>query len=551
MSEPRTYTLEDKQADAFDAFDRARLYHGELREIYRYFMPFRLPSVTQAPVSVSGIAPAEGDRRLQAIFDSTGPAAAFAFVSNMKADWMPAFDDFFKLQNGPLYVGQDAAQRNEALQNVTRVAHAMLAKVRLGADEMFSDLFAGTGAMYVKKGKRKGGPFAGIAVPTTEIALDNGPDGDTDRWFWRRKYKIRHLEQAWPDGKFSDAMAARMREKRGGLGVDNTVEVTQYTYWNPATEMFNLSVWCDLDQKCEFHTEQMRVTPWVTPRFLVVPGETMGRGLAHLGLPGVKTLNKARELALRAAAFALLGLWVRRNDGVFNPKTAVMAPGRMWKVAYADGPLKSISRLDIPANFDVSTIIIKDERDQLRRVLLDDEMPDLKDSVRTPTEIAGRMRRYERNRGGATTRLALELVTPLVQRTVDLMAQEGMLPKDLEVDQVLTEAVVAAPAASALKTDRVEKVTSWLQIMQGLFGPDIAALNAKVEEILPQIARDLGIDEKFIRSKTEAEQLKALIGAQVQKAVQQERDAQKAAPAAPPADETGPGQQYLNGGPLQ
>jgi hypothetical protein len=137
-------------------------------------------------------------------------------------------------------------------------------------------------------------------------------------------------------------------------------------------------------------------------------------------------------------------------------------------------------------------------------------------------------------------------VTPIVQRTVDIMAKEGLLPADLEVDQILTEAVVAAPAAAAQRTDKVERVVSWLQMMIGLFGPQAAALNAKIEEILPQIARDSGIEEKFIRSKTEAKQLQALIDQAVQAAVAQEREAAKGAPAAPaPAEPPAPGQEFL------
>ena len=540
MAEARKYELADKQQDASEAFDRARRYHGELQEIYKYFMPFR-QAVNERSPTTGG--PSEGARLSTALFDSTGPSAAYAFVANMKADWMPAFDDFFELKNGPLYQASDAAERAKALQLVTKVAHAQLIRVRSTADEMFADLFAGTGAMYLSKGDRRG-PIRGVAVPTSEIALDTGPWGDVERWYWKRAYRMRELDQLWPDGQFSDTLAKQMRENRNAKAV-----VTQYTYWDPKADMFKLCVWCDADMRNEFHSETLKVTPWVTPRMFVVPGEAMGRGLAHLGLPGVKTLNKARELALRAAAFALLGLWTRRNDNVFNPDTAVMSPGAMWKVAYADGPLATIKRLDVPHNFDISTVIINDEREQIRRVLLDDELPEVTDRVRSPTEIAGRMRRYDRNRGGATTRLALELVTPIVQRTVDLMAKEGQLPRDLDVDNILTQAVVSAPAAASQRTDKVERMVSWLQMMSGLFGPQIAALNAKVEEILPEMARNLGIEEKFIRSKTEADQLKSLIDQAVQQAVAQEREAAKGAPKQPePAPEEAPGQQYLNGG---
>lgn len=538
--EPGKYELKDKIQDADDAFTRVLPYHREINEIHKYFMPFRQPTSDRSTATGNTT---EGAKRTDVLFDSTGPSAAFAFVANMKADWCPAFDDFFKLQNGPLYLAEDAAQRNEDLQKVTRVAHAQLVHVRNRVDEMFSDLFAGTGAMMISKGDRRG-PIRGVAVPTTEIALIAGPWNDVDGVVWKRNYKTRHLEQMWPDGKFSDVIARAIKEKR-----NDNVQVTQYTYWDAKDEMFKLCVWSDLDKSCEFHSETLMTTPWVTPRQFVVPGEAMGRGLGHLGLPGVKTLNKARELALRAAAFALLGLWTRRNDNVFNPDTAVMAPGAMWKVAYADGPLKSISRLDVPHNFDISTVIINDEREQLRRILLDDELPEVADRVRSPTEIAGRMRRYDRNRGGATTRLALEFVVPLVQRTVDLIAKQGLLPKDLTVDQILTEAVVAAPAAAAQRTDKVEKVVSWVQMMAGLFGPNVVALNAQVEKIIPGLARDMGIDETYIRRATDAENLKMLIDQAVQQALQQQKQAEQAQPELPPpADAATMGQAYVNGG---
>ncbi len=533
---------EDRLQDTARMWERAQRYHRELQQIYRYFMPWRQATNERAPHAGG---PSEGDKITDYLFDSTSPSAAFAFMANMQADWMPAFDDFFKLVAGPLFPGSDEekATYNGQLETVTRIAHGLLPHVRLSANAMFADYFAGTGAMLISKGDRRA-PIRGEAVPTTELALDTGAWDDVERWLRKRTYKARQIEERWANGKFSDTMAARLKDNRNA-----DVEVSQYTWWDPKEEMFRLSVWCNLDIKAPFHNERLTVTPWVTPRFLVVPGEAMGRGLAHLGLPGARTLNKARELALRAAAFALLGLWTRRNDNVFNPDTAVMTPGAMWKVAYSDGPLKTINRLDVPHNFDIASVIIKDEREQLRRILLDDEMPELQDSVRTPTEIAGRMRRYERNRGGATTRLAMELIVPLVQRTVDLIAKDGHLPKDMKVDQILTQAVVAAPAAAAMRTDKVERVVSWVQIMAGMFGPQVAMLNAQIEDILPGIARDLGIEERYIRKKTKAEELKVLIDQAVAAEIEKFKAAEKGAPPMPPpAKPAEMAQQYVNGG---
>ncbi len=534
------YTLEDKKKDAAEAFNRARRYHAELREIHRWYMPFR--GVTTERASASGEA-SEGQSHTNHLFDGTGPSSAFAFVSNMKADWMPAFQDFFQLKNGPLYLAnaEAAAARAEQLQNLTRVIHGLTSRPRgTTTEEMFQDLFAGTGAMCLVAGDRNN-PIRGFSVPTLEIALDTGPYGDLERWFWKRNYKARHIPQMWPKAAIPLGLANLLRMNRNA-----DVEVTQYTYWDPNEKMFRLSVWTNIDNDAELWTEATRTSPWITPRLFVVPGESMGRGFAHLGLPFVKTVNKARELSLRAAAFALLGLWTRRQDGVFNEKTAAMVPGAMWKVGSNGGPQgPTIQRLDVPHNFDISTVVIKDERDQIRRVLLDDELPDINDKVRSPTEISGRMRRYERTRGGATTRLAFELVQPFVQRSVDILGELRLLPKDLVVDDILTQAVVSAPAATAQRTDKVDRMVSWLQMMTGLVGPQMTALNAKLEEILPEIGRDLGIDEKFIRRKTEMEQLKGLIDNAVQTALKAQKGViEPPQPAAPPPD---PAAQFTQG----
>lgn len=542
------YAFEDKRSDAKLAFDRARRYHAELKEIHRYFTPFRAPTSERSP-DTGGTS--EGGARTHQIYDGTGPSSAFAFVSNMKADWMPALQEFFKLQNGPLYVGNNAEDRAVALGKVTDVVHALTRKVRATViDQTFADLFCGTGHVVLQPGDRTREPIRGFAPPVLETAIEAGPYDDIERWFWQRRHKARHIERLFEkEIKVGQRLGALLRDSATR---DQDVTVVQYTYWDARSTSFRFCAWVEEGDQEAILEDEMMTAPWITPRMFVVPGEPFGRGLGHLGLPFVKTVNKARELALRAAAFALLGLWTRRNDGIFNPQTAKMVPGAMWKVASnASGGLgKSIERLDIPHNFDISTVIIKDEREQIRRVLLDDELPELTDRVRSPTEIAGRMRRYERNRGGATTRLAFELVAPFVQRSVDILAEHKLLPVDLRVDQILTEAAISAPAAAAQNTDKIERIVSWLQIMTGLVGPQMTALVAKVEEIMPEIGRYAGVDEKFVRRKTEAEMLKQLIEATVQqKIAAMKEEARNQPPAETPAGpEPVAAQPYLNGG---
>ncbi|MFA7504288.1 MAG: portal protein [Burkholderiaceae bacterium] len=528
----------DIKAHANEAFENARKYHQELDDIYKFYMPFRKSTSEQAPERGG---PSEGQSRTNEVFDGTGLSAAFNFAGTMQADWMPPFEDFFKLEPGPLIPEGDAKkQLSEELQKITQVVHGVLPRARVTAHEMMLDLFAGTGAMNMAAGE-DAEPVRARAVPPSELALEEGPWGDIWHIWWRRNRKFRDLEELWPKGKFSDTLWRAMKEDRSAARRSVT-SVTQYTYYDPKEKLWKLRVWSSHDAPEAFIWEEpFRTSRWVIPRFFKVPGETFGRGLAHLGLPFVKTANKTRELALRAAAFAILGIWMRRNDAVFNPDTAIFKPLAMWTVSSTGGPLgPTIQRLPVPQDFDVSSIVMQDERDQIRRVLLDDELPSEQDPVRSATEIAGRLRRYARNRGGTGSRIALELVTPIVRHTVEILEKTGKLPTNISIDQLLTQVTVTAPAAAAQRADKVDRAVSWIQMIVMLFGPQAAMLAAKVEELLPAMGRWLGVDETHIRSKAEAAQLQELMQQMV--AAQANAEAQA---STPPPD---PGQQLVNGG---
>lgn len=518
------YTLDKKRADAQDAFNNASRYHAEVRDIYSYFMPFREPTSERSNQGGAS----EGAKRTQKIYDGTGPAAAFAYIANMQADWLPMFEDIYTLESGPLWPGDgdEVSERNTNLQKIATVTNALLGPVKMTGNEMFADHFAGTGAILVTKGSKKRDPIRAQAVPIVELALQNGPYGKLDRWFWKKNYKARHLPEYWPDAKFENDLHRRIKS-----APNTDIEVIQYTYWSEVKETFVMCAWTNIGKTMLEDTNQ-RTSPWITPRGIVVPGEAHGRGLAHLGLPGVKTVNEARKLALKAAAFALLGIWIRRDDRVFNPATAKMKPGAMWKVASTGsagiGP--SIQRLDIPHQFDVSSIIINDERQDIRRVLLDDELPEVADRVRSPTEIAARGRRYDRNRGGSTVRMAHELIVPVAHRSIDVCEQLGLLPKQTQIDDVLTRCLVKSPAAAAQRAAKVERIVSYLQIIVGLFGPQAMMLAAEVETLIPELGRWMGVDEKWLRKKSGVQELKLMIAGLIAK-MQAEAQGQQEAPA--------------------
>ncbi len=526
-------TLKEAKERTADAWLRKRLYERQLREIFDYIMPYR------DPAGLYGVtAQTEGENRTDKVFDGTAIAASLRFAGRMQRELTPIFQDFFAIEAGPLMPdGDQKKQLTEAFQGVGKIANGVLASgsFHMKSHELFLDLFAGTGAMNIKAGDDYQ-PVRFQTVPITQIALDEGPDGDVWGVDWKREFRLGHLPTLWPQGQFSRDLKRAIKDSPR-----NKTTVHQNTHFEPSTRRHVLKVWREEgDDRELIWEEDFRTNPWITPRFFVVPGEVYGRGLAHLGLPSAKTTNKARELALLAAAFAVLGLWARRNDGVFNPDTARFEPLAMWQVATTGGPLgPTIQRLDVPHNFDISSFIIEDERQQMKMAMMDDALPPLAGAVRSPTEIVERMQLLNQDIGGVFGRLTLEIVSPLVQRVIEILESKGQLSTRITIDQLLTQIRVIAPIAAAQQAARVNSATNWLQLLVMLFGPQAALVFARVEELAPEMGRWLGVEERFIRSRTEISDWQKLIAG----TMAAERQA-----AAPEAASPSPEQQIVGGG---
>lgn len=531
--------VKDLKARVQEMREKRVLYDAQLRDIYDYILPFRDSTFDQAG-GASGGQKTEGAKRLDKVFDSTAPKAAFRFAGRMQQDLTPLFQPFFSLEAGPLIQGEDAKkQLTEKLQGLSSVVQGLLAgsSFHQRIHELYLDLYAGTGCMLIMPGDDVD-LVRFRTVPITEVSLDEGPFGDIWHVEWRRKFRYSDFPGMWPKAKFSDELAKRIKDSPRDKG-----EVSQYTYYDPADKQWCLVVWCHADRDdAILHKQHFRVCPWITPRFFVVPGEAYGRGPAHLALPGVKTLNKARELALYAAAFAVMGIFTRRNDGVFNPETARFAPNSFWTVAYNGGPLgPTIQRLDIPKDFDISSVVMQEERDQVRQALFDDALPPDAGAVRSATEIAERIKRYSTDFGGVSGRLTLELIKPLVQRIIDILDEKGLMPVKLSIDDLQTKVRIIAPIAVGQQADKIQAAIETIQMASMAAGPQAALLAYKVEDLLPQIGRWRGVDEEYIRGPGERQELQKMVAGMI--AQQQQAEA---APAAPPT----PGemaQAYVNG----
>ncbi len=496
-----TDTTKRTRERAKQAWVTKQLFDPLLDDAYDYILPYRGGGKYRREN--------KGAAKVDKIFDGTGPQAAMRFAGRVQSDLTPPFQDFFLLEAGPgaPLVLQQAGIEEKAfiteLQKTRDVVHAIThqGQFHVAAHEMYQDLFVGTGALLTEESDDPEEIIRDVAVPGHEIALETDGWGRVSGVYWQRDWKAGMIEEAWPNGTFSEGLRKLMRDKS-----DTDVSILQATVYNRARRQWELTV-LDMREKeksAPIHTKTYRTNPWLTPRFWVVPGEPYGRGPGLIGLPYVKTLNKARELHLHAAAFALLGVHTYRNDGLFNPDTVRWEPGALIPVGSnggSQGP--TLQSLNIPNRFDISQVVIADEREQAQIAMLDHSLPPEDGAVRSATEIAGRMKRMSQDLGGAYSRLALEVVVPLVRRRIDILQAKGIIPNKIPIDQLLVALKVTSPIAQTQNANKVQPRVDFMQIVASLLGPQAVPMVANVERMLPQIGRDLGLLENEIRSEKE------------------------------------------------
>lgn len=508
------------------AWDHRRHFEPVYEDLYRYVIPYRR----------SGLSATPGTSQPKDLFDATACEAAFRFAGRMQQSATPPFQRNFQLAAGPAYGADGSAERKTTDEKLADLSEAVQTAIdasgyHVATPEMYVEFFCGTGALLMLQGDERQ-PIRTIAVPVGELALELGPYGDIVGRYWHRAYPAWQLPEMWPNGRWNDELQQQIKSEQ-----DRPVPICQASAWDPSSKRWLQTVYADKQAgDGEGHSianDWSRESPWITPRFYTVPGEAMGRGPGMLALPNVKTLNKARELDLHAAAFALYGIWTARDDGVFNSKTARFAPAAIWTVASnaAGGQGPSLQKLDVPGKYDMSRMVTEDEREQINRITFASRLPPAQGAVRSPTEILERVRELDMDLGGVYARTAHELIFPTVRRAVDILQRMKILQGELVLDMINHQIRVTSPIVNSQRLEQAKRSVDYMQTVAGLFGPAALPIAVRVAEAVPKLARNMGVDEKDIPTPQEAQQIEDNI---VQMAAQMR--AQEDAAAAPPPD---------------
>jgi len=468
-----------------------------------------------------------GSSRMSGVYTSMGMSTVNNFVNNMQNNLTPPFTRWAELQAGDA-VGEDQEEEfNEVLQKLTDKIFTFLdsSNFATASSEMYYDLVVGTGALLINKGTFDK-PLNFTAVPTAQLALEEGIFGSIGGIFRKFKVAARLIEQQWVDADIPDNLQRIIQEKP-----TEDIELDEVTYYDASSDMWYYEVlWLSSDKDSErLVTRKTKYNPWVIVRWSKIAGEVFGRGLLLQALPDLKMLNHGKEMAAMSVQMNAFGSYTMEEDGIINTETAEINPAGILVVKKNAGGSQSPSIAALPRIGDSrdQEFFFEGLKDDIKKIMMDNKLPEQTASVRSPTEIVERIKEFQVDFGSAFGRLMFEYVNPLFKTIMMILDEAGAIQvptieingekKKITEDTAFTKIKMLAPVAKQQALEDVQSVVQALQMVAGI-DPRLVLVGYKVEKLPKFFQEKLGMPAEFVRSIAEQGQalsmLSKLLGGQ-------------------------------------
>lgn len=496
---PSQFTLSSLKERAKKAFSNEQRWEDLLSDAYDYFLPNRNLFDRED----------KGQKKMDLIFDSTGPVAIQQGASKLQENIAPIWARWALLEISEEIIREikksgaevDEDKIGEDLEQQTEIVFDYISRSNFSTQfyEMALDLLIGTGTLLVQE-EPTGEAISFHAIPQKYIAFEEGPSGNIETHWRKHKVKARNVERMWPGFKPSQPMSEKIKKDP-----DCMIQCTEGVIFEPETREYHGVVWCDDENHVSWYYNYGESSPFVTGRYSKTAGEVRGRGPALMVLPDVKTLNKIKEFSLTKAAIDLSGIWTATDDGVTNPYTMTIAPGVVLPVGSNNSSNPSISRLDTAGDLNLTMFVTEDLVNSIKIALFND-LRDPDSPVRSATEIAIEHRELTKRIGSAYGRLQTEVLVPLLKRVMFILKRRGIIDEIL-VDNKAVDIKFTSPMARAQDMEDILSVQQAVEFVLSTAGPDQAKMAFKLEDFGTWVADKAGMPAELVRSKEEKAQV--------------------------------------------
>lgn len=257
------------------------------------------------------------------------------------------------------------------------------------------------------------------------------------------------------------------------------------------------------------HEGGFNTFPYPISRYVVAPGEIYGRSPAMMVLPSIKTLNEQKKTVLKQGHRAVDPVLLAHDDGVLNGFS--LKPGDInYGGVTSDG--KPLVHVLPTGNLAIADKMMELERDTINDGFLVTLFQILIDTpTMTATEVLERAREKGILLSPTMGRQQSEFLGPLIEREIDVLAEQGLLPPmPLIVRQMQGEwkAEYDSPLSRA---QRAEGAAGFMQVVNQ--ARDIVAVtqdpsimdNFDFDDALPAIADIAAVPTAWMASPEEVQ----------------------------------------------
>jgi hypothetical protein len=254
--------------------------------------------------------------------------------------------------------------------------------------------------------------------------------------------------------------------------------------------------------------------PYAVTRYTQSPGETYGRGPAQFVLPAIKVLNEEKKTMLKQGHRQVDPVLLAHDDGQlgsFSLKAGALNPGGV----NADGrPLiHALPVGNIAINekmMDIERVTIKDAfLISLFEILVEDRRE------MTATEVLERAREKGMLIAPTAGRIETEFLGPMLEREIDLMGQQGLLPPMPPIVQQAAAEYRIEYDSPMSRMRRAEKTSGFLRALNTaaeytrLTGDPRPLDWFAIDRAMPDIQDAMGAPTSWTSSQEEVDAMRA------------------------------------------
>jgi hypothetical protein len=418
--------------------------------------------------NASGLA-APGSKQSDKLFDGTAPDGVEQLAASLLSQLTPPWARWFGFTEGPDLTDEERPIVAPELERAAAALQSNFDRSNFAIEmhQCYLDLVTVGSACLLFQEAEPGAAsaFRFTAVPLSEVVFEENAFGQLETTYRRSELTLSQIRTRFPDATLPTDLTQNS-EKNPDMKIGIIEAVV------PSDQGFTYSATTESRNDANNEVSQLahgkfRNSPFINFRWLKAPGETYGRSPVMKALPDIKTANKVVELILKNASIAVTGIWQADDDGVLNPANIKLKPGTIIPKAVGSAGL---TPLEAPGKFDLSQLILQDLRKNIRRALLADKLGQPEEPRMTATEVVERSADMARLLGATYGRLQSELLTPLVNRSLEILKRRGEVA-DIQIDGRTIDLEYKSPLARQQAREDTQNTIHWLEAIQVL-GPE-------------------------------------------------------------------------------